>query len=250
MPEGPSIVLAKENLRQLVGLSVYDADGYAANLDFDRLRSTTLKSLRSWGKHLLLKFGNFTLRVHFLMFGSYTIDQEKPGRTAKLAIHFKGGRALFFYAVAIVIVEGPLSATYDWSADVMSNQWDPRKAAKKLRDEHKRLICDVLLDQNIFSGVGNIIKNEVLFRMRVHPLNKVGDIPTKRLKALIADARDYSMLFLKWKRKFELKKHWEAYARKKCPRDGNALKKLYLGETRRRTFFCDICQELWTRKTQ
>ncbi|MGJ9419020.1 hypothetical protein ACHAC9_14805 [Massilia sp. CMS3.1] len=26
-----------------------------------------------------------------------------------------------------------------------------------------------LLDQDIFSGVGNVIKNEVLFRIRVHP---------------------------------------------------------------------------------
>jgi formamidopyrimidine-DNA glycosylase len=29
------------------------------------------------------------------------------------------------------------------------------------------LIWDALLDQNVFAGVGNIIKNEVLFRLRV-----------------------------------------------------------------------------------
>ena len=31
------------------------------------------------------------------------------------------------------------------------------------------MVCDALLDQTVFAGVGNIIKNEVLFRTGVHP---------------------------------------------------------------------------------
>ena len=55
----------------------------------------------------------------------------------------------------------------------MSDEWDPRAAMKKVRTFPRAEIADVLLDQAIFAGVGNIIKNEVLFRTRVSPFAKV-----------------------------------------------------------------------------
>ncbi|MEJ1239779.1 DNA-formamidopyrimidine glycosylase family protein [Chryseolinea sp. T2] len=245
MPEGPSIILAKEDIRYLAGNTVRKAVSSSTLTDTDELRGTQLKSVRSWGKHLLLKFNKITLRIHFLMFGSYSVGHPKAGRKAKLSITFNDGDSLHFYACSIRKIEGSLSGVYDWSADVMNRNWDPGKAIRKLKLQKESLICDALLDQNIFSGVGNIIKNEVLFRMRVHPLNKVGNIPSRQLKAIVDDAREYSFLFLKWKRAFVLKKHWEAHTKKKCPRDGHPIKKLYAGIRKRRSFFCDECQELF-----
>jgi endonuclease-8 len=243
MPEGPSIILAKEALRPLVGMTVAAADGYATSVDFAMLQGTQLKSIRTWGKHLLLKFNNFTLRIHFLMFGSFSVNEPKPQRNPKLAIKFKERTTVYFYTCAIQTIKRPLSHVYDWSADVMSDHWSTRKAIAKLKSHQNDLICDALLNQDIFSGVGNIIKNEVLFRMRIHPLNKVEDIPARRLKAIVDDTRVYSFLFLKWKRALQLKKHWEAYTKKECPRDGHSFTKIYAGQTRRRTFFCACCQE-------
>lgn len=248
MPEGPSIILAKEDLRQFTRLTVRAVAINGVAIDPDSLRGTQLKSVRSWGKHLLLKFNTITLRIHFLMFGSYSVEHPKPARKAKLVITFVDGRSIYFYACAIRTIKGSLSSVYDWSADVMNKNWDPDKALKKLKQQQECLICDALLDQDIFSGVGNIIKNEVLFRTRIHPLNKVGNIPTRRLKALVDDARVYSFLFLKWKRAFVLKKHWEAHTKKKCPRDGHPIRKLYAGVRKRRSFFCDECQEMFSHK--
>src|SRR5689334_12775679 len=111
MPEGPSIVLAKEAIKHLTGLTVKSAHGNTTKIDIEKLFGTTLKSVRSWGKHLLLKFNTFTLRVHFLMFGSYTIGEPKAGRSPRLAILFEGGDSLYFYACAIIVVEGPISKT-------------------------------------------------------------------------------------------------------------------------------------------
>ncbi len=50
------------------------------------------------------------------------------------------------------------------------------------------MICDALLDQTIFSGLGNIIKNEVLFRTRTHPESKTGAVPLKQWKAIIKES--------------------------------------------------------------
>ena len=99
-----------------------------------------------------------------------------------------------------------------------------------------------MLDQTIFSGVGNIIKNEVLYRIRVHPESAVGALPPRKLTEMVREARNYSFDFLAWKKEFTLRKHWLAHTKKTCQRDGDKIVKEYLGKTKRRTFFCNSCQ--------
>jgi endonuclease-8 len=139
-------------------------------------------------------------------------------------------------------IEGPLADTYDWRGDVMSDEWDARAALRKLRAMPDTLVCDALLDQNIFAGVGNIIKNEVLFRIRAHPLSKVGALPARKLREMVEQARQYSFEFLEWKKAFVLRKHWLVHNKGICPRCLIKLKRAYLGATDRRSFFCESCQ--------
>jgi endonuclease-8 len=127
----------------------------------------------------------------------------------------------------------------------MNPNWDAKQALKKLRAKPETLVCDALLDQNIFAGVGNIIKNEVLFRIKVHPLTQVGDLPAAKLREMVKEAVHYSYQFFEWKKEFTLKKHWLAHTKKTCPRDEVPLKKEYLGKTNRRTFYCEVCQRLY-----
>jgi endonuclease-8 len=138
-----------------------------------------------------------------------------------------------------------LDEIYDWSADVLNDAWDPKAARKKLKVFPDLLVVDALLDQNIFSGVGNIIKNEVLYRIKVHPKNSISDLPPRKLSEMIDQARIYSFDFLHWKKEFTLKQHWLAHTKKTCVRDGSKIIKEYLGKTDRRTFFCDCCQVLY-----
>jgi endonuclease-8 len=125
----------------------------------------------------------------------------------------------------------------------MSDAWDPAKARKKLRARPEMPACDALLDQDIFAGVGNIIKNEVLFRVRVHPLSAVGALPPAKLRALVQEARQYSFDFLEWKKAFTLKQHWLAHNQKTCPRCHIPFHKANLGRTNRRSFWCERCQK-------
>ena len=127
----------------------------------------------------------------------------------------------------------------------MNENWDASKAKKKLKAQPETLVCDALLDQNIFAGVGNIIKNEVCYRIYVHPESKVGALPTKQLNELIKEAKIYSFDFLKWKKEYVLKKHWLAHTKKTCKRCDLPLIKKYSGKTKRRTFFCTNCQVLY-----
>jgi len=243
MPEGPSIIILKEAVQAFKGKKVTDVSGSTRKFDISRLKGKKITDFKSWGKHFLICFPEFTIRIHFLLFGTYRINEQKDA-VPRLHLGFSKGE-LNFYACAIALIEEPLDEVYDWTADVMNEHWDADQAMKKLKANPNMLACDALLDQHIFAGSGNIIKNEVLFRIRVHPLSAVGKLPPAKKKLLVAKAVNYSFDFLEWKKKFELKKHWLAHTKRTCPRDHVPLKKEYLGKTNRRTFYCDVCQKLY-----
>lgn len=242
MPEGPSIVILRELAEPFEGKTIAHASGNSKTLHFDELDGQPLLGVASWGKHFLLRLADRSLRIHFLLFGSYRINERKDA-VPRLQLTFDDGDELNFYACSIKEIGDDLDAEYDWRGDVMSDAWDPALARKKLRARPELLVCDALLDQDIFAGVGNIIKNEVLFRIRVHPLSTIAALPTPKLRALVEEARQYSFDFLQWKKEFTLKAHWLAHAKKTCPRCHVPLHKAYLGKTQRRSFFCPLCQK-------
>ena len=242
MPEGPSIVLLKEEVQQFVEKKIISVNGNS-KIEQSRLINEKVISFKSWGKHFLICFNGFTVRIHFLMFGTYRIN-EKREQPVRLNITFNNGE-INLYSCSIKILEGDVNSHYDFSVDVMNDEWNPKNAKAKFKDAPDKLVCDALLEQNIFSGVGNIIKNEVLYRLRIHPESIVGQLPPLKIKKLIEEARNYSFEFLDWKRNFELRKHWLAHTKKTCLRCNLPIIKKYTGVKNRRSFFCVKCQHLY-----
>lgn len=244
MPEGPSIVILREQASAFAGRTIRRATGNA-KIDLQRLPGRRVLALRSFGKQLLIELsGELNVRVHLLMFGSYRIDEERD-IAPRLGLGFDEGE-LNFYNCSVRLLEGKLDDLYDWRGDVMSEHWDPKLARAKLRAMPHTLVCDALLDQTVFAGVGNIIKNEVLFRIRVHPLSTIGALSPYKLAQLAEQARVYAFEFLAWKKAFVLARHWLVHNRGRCPRHDIPLQRAYLGKTHRRSFFCLRCQKLYT----
>lgn len=245
MPEGPSIVILKEAVASLhlEGQQIRAVTGNS-KIDQQALSGQTVLSFRSWGKHFLICFKARTLRIHFLLFGTYRINERKPS-PVRLSLQFANDE-LNFYACSIKLFDKPVDEIYDWSVDIMSEEWDARKALEKLKKHPHMLCCDALLDQDLFSGSGNIIKNEVLFRIRTHPLSTLGGLPKAKLAEMVREVRNYAFDFLRWKKEFTLKKHWLAHTKKTCPRCQIPLTKMHTGRTNRRSFFCTNCQVLYT----
>jgi len=247
MPEGPSIVILANEAAKFAGKVVRTVSGNSKQ-DLQRMQGQRVRAIRSWGKHFLVEFDGFAMRVHFMLFGRYRIDEDKidrQGRTTapRVSLVFDNG-VLNLYACSVKFVEGDLDDHYDWSGDVMADDWDPAAARRKLKAQPDTLAADALLDQTVFAGVGNIIKNEVLFRIRVHPESTIGALPPRKLGELIKQARDYSFDFLAWKQAFVLKKHYQVHTKTICPRDGNRLTyRKHLGRAQRRAFFCEVCQK-------
>jgi endonuclease-8 len=67
MPEGPSIILLKESVTQFSGKKIIAISGNS-KIDQQRLLNQKVIQFESWGKHFLICFKDFTVKVHFLMY--------------------------------------------------------------------------------------------------------------------------------------------------------------------------------------
>jgi endonuclease-8 len=249
--EGPSLYLAAEQLQPFVGRRIERVSGNS-KIGIERLAGLTVNEIFAWGKHLVFQFDTFALRVHFMLWGTFaatvggesvTGDYRRTG-PPRLVLDFPNGEVTI-WAASVKFVEDPdAKGAYDFAADVMADQWDARAALKKVRAFPRAEIADVLLDQAIFAGVGNIIKNEVLFRTRVSPFAKIRNIPITKLRAIVADARIFSFRFLELRRIFSLRKNLEVYRRSVCPRCGAKIERRVHGQRARRSFFCRKCQRV------
>ena len=247
--EGPSLFLAAEQLQPFSGKCIERVAGNST-IGIQRLEGLKVKEIFAWGKHLVFQFDSFALRVHFMLWGTFaatvngrsvTGDYRRSG-PPRLVMNFRNGEITIWAASVRYVEDANAKAAYDFTADVMSDEWNGRAALAKVRAFPRAEIADVLLDQAIFAGVGNIIKNEVLFRTRVSPFAKVRTIPARKLRAIAADARTFSFRFLELRRIFALRKNLEVYGRSVCPRCGGKINRRVHGQRARRSFFCAKCQ--------
>lgn len=243
MPEGPTILLMKDDLLKFVGKKVINAEGSSVP-DEHIVAGKVLKKIKTFGKLTFLIFDDCIFRIHLLMFGTYSLEEKPEMKSLRLGLKFQNG-TVYFYTCSVKIVDESILNTIDWEADVMSTKWNTEKAIEKMNTHPTMLICDALMDQEIFSGVGNIIKNEALFRAKVHPESKIQNIPKKILQQIISETIDYSFDFLKWKIKNELRKHFQVYHREKCPLCGGTITKKETGKNKRTSFFCKKDQKLY-----
>ena len=257
--EGPSLYLAAEQLRPLRGERLLEVSGNTKT-DKERLAGRVVRDIFPWGKHLVFQFDTFAVRIHFMLFGTFEAEVDgvwvtgdyRRARVPRLALTFARGQVLIFNC-SVKFIESPSAKRdYDFSIDIMSRAWDPQQALRNLpgrgpgpgRGDEQ--IADVLLDQQVFAGVGNIIKNEVLSLTRTHPQQTVGSIDGRKLKRIIAEARAFSKQFLRWRRKFVLRKNLKVHRRGTCPHCAGKLSREKTGKRMRWSYWCPRCQLLRT----
>lgn len=249
--EGPSLFLAAEWLKPFVGKAILAVEGNT-KIGKERLSGKTILDIFSWGKHLILQFDGFALRIHFMLFGTFqatvknvkvTGDYPKKKINPRLALTFKEGEINFYSCSLKYLETSHARDDYDFSTDIMSSKWNSRKATKAVKGYPHEEVGDVLLDQTIFSGVGNIIKNEVLFLVKKLPTTPIHDLPPSLLRKIVKTAQQFSKQFYEWRKQFVLKKHYQIYRKNLCHRCGGKVCKKKTGKRERVSFYCPRCQK-------
>lgn len=248
--EGPSILLCSQQLAPLIDHEVIKISGNT-KIDKDRMLHKKIVDIFSWGKHLVIQFDHFALRIHFMLFGSYQASINKikyPGRlkhkkNPRLVLKFKNGFLKLFNCSLKFIELKNAKENYDFTTDLMSDFWDEKNALKKVVKKGNLQIADVLLDQEIFSGLGNIMKNEILFLEKILPDKCIEQIPISKLKKLIKTARKYAFQFYEWKKQFILRKNYRIYKKPTCPICKTKPIRKITGQKERLSYYCQECQK-------
>jgi endonuclease VIII len=249
--EGPSLVILREELESFRGKKVLKVAGNTKQPK-ESLAGRVLRSIDTWGKQLFLTFSglpSIVTRTHFLMFGSYQINHPKPGRFPRLELQFRNG-AVYFYACSIKFGVRADVEQLDRRVDLMSPDWTQRHVVNLMCLQKDAFLCDLFLDQSIFAGSGNIVKNEVLFNIRRHPLTKLSGVSSNDWPRMAEAVHEYCWNFYEWKKKFELRKHWQVYRRSRCPLCDTTLVRANLGKFLRKSFYCPEHQVLPARPSK
>lgn len=242
--EGPEVRIAAEDMADFRGRPILHAYGNA-KIDMDRIPRRTAEGIFNRGKQLLLDLGGFHIRVHFMMFGSYRVNEERD-QVPRLALDFENGMARF-YNCSVRLLDGQLTGpAYDPEIDITGGLWNPAKVLPLIRGQKPEEICDVLMDQDVFAGVGNMIKNEALYRAMIHPQSRISAVPRSKMDELMSHTREFTLeLYEVEKRKESIRSIFQIYRVRKCPSCGGKVSMKKTGRRNRVSFFCPACQILY-----
>src|SRR5687767_9884918 len=138
--EGPSLHLAAEQLQPFVGRRVGTVTGNS-KIGIERLSGQKVKDIFAWGKHLVFQFDAFALRVHFMLWGTFaatvrgasvTGDYRRSG-PPRLVLGLPNGEITIWAASVRFVEDADARSSYDLTADIMADEWDPRAALRKVR---------------------------------------------------------------------------------------------------------------------
>uniref|UniRef100_D3ZKJ8 DNA-(apurinic or apyrimidinic site) lyase n=1 Tax=Rattus norvegicus TaxID=10116 RepID=D3ZKJ8_RAT len=202
------------------------------------------------GKELFMYFGPRALRIHFGMKGSILINppkcENRGGVSPAFEVQLTNDLICFFDSSVKLrnSVESQQRVRMMEGLDVCSPKFSLSRAESEVKKQRDRMLCDVLLDQRVLPGVGNIIKNEALFDSGLHPTVKVCQLSDKQAHHLVKMTRDFSILFYRCRKAGSaISKHYKVYKRPNCAQCHCKIRVCRLGENSRMTYFCPHCQK-------
>ena len=243
MPEGPSIVFLKNKLQRFKGKTVSEASGYS-EMDKSAIDHIKILDIETYGKNLLFVFKDFFVGVHLGLFGSMLVNKRKKVN-ASFALHFPHSE-INFYVAKTQLYQGKPSNHFNFKTDILKKEFDGEWVLSNLQENFgDKMIGDVLMEQELFTGVGNIIRVESLYRAKIHPDSLVKDIPEKKLVYLIETVVNYAYEFLDLIKTDTVKDEALIYGKKICPKDKKELVVEEMGKIKRKTYVCPKCQKLY-----
>jgi endonuclease-8 len=212
MPEGDTIYRSARALgRALTGKTVTHFDTALAQLasvdDNAPLAGRSVDKVESRGKWLLIYFsGDLILTTHMLMSGSWHIYRagerwRVPRAAMRVVIRVRGDAESGepeFEAVAfnVPVVKCFTAQTLTRNSaipklgpDLLSAEYDEAEARTRVLARAAEQIADVLLNQRVLAGLGNVYKSEVCFLCGVHPFRTVASLTSGELDSLLFQAR-------------------------------------------------------------
>jgi endonuclease-8 len=275
MPEGDTLARTAEVLRRvLLGATLTGAEARAGRAlrrapDLSPLIGGKVVEVAARGKHLLITVQvpgavgeagtarRLTLRTHLRMRGSwhrYRPNEawQLPAWRASVILRTDDAVAVCFDCpTAELLTDAGLARSTVLNAlgqDLLDPSADLDEAVGRLRGQVA--IGEALLDQRMAAGIGNVVRNEVLFLEGVDPWRPVLGLPDGVLRALLERAASILAANTRGGRRVTTgvdrpgANLW-VYGRagRPCRRCGTPIRVSRQGPLARLTYWCPRCQE-------
>jgi endonuclease-8 len=231
---------------ETVAASAPNPRGKAAGVE--RLDGMTLERAEARGKHLLLEFGELSLHSHLGMSGGWHLYRQgtpwrRPRRSAWAVLSGGGWDAVQFGGPTLEVMTTSKLRRHPQitglGPDILAEDFDLDAAVAAIRADPSRELGDVLLDQHLVAGIGNIFKSEACFAAGVSPWRVVGDLSEEELRGVVGDARELMSAAVASGRHPS-----KIYRRRRgaCPRCRGPISSRGQGDDNRTTYWCPRCQ--------
>lgn len=271
MPELPEVETICRELRDtIVGSEILRCEifraGYLRGESPDEFRKDVsgdiVLSVNRRGKYILWDLGAGTILSHLGMTGKFMLleDGKEAPKHAVARFDFdditllmedvrRFGR-LNFYPRGSPAPEikslGPEPLSDDFTAGYLSRIFAGRERAVK----------DLLIDQRIIAGLGNIYASEILFHARIHPLTSGGSLSLYKLRKIVIITGEILELAIEnagttisdYKRVDDKSGGFQHFLRvygkngDECHRCKSEIQRIIIGG--RSSFFCPKCQKI------
>lgn len=178
MPEGHTIHALADRLERAFGGHVVTASSPQGRFaeEARRLDGEVVDGAAAVGKHLFVTMGDETLHVHLGLIGSFTVkplsELEPPPVKGALRLRLLSETHVADLRGPIVceLVDAARRTAIEarLGPDPLDPTSDPARAWDRIQLRRKT-IAELLMDQAIVAGVGNVYRCEVLHRHRVNP---------------------------------------------------------------------------------
>jgi len=223
------------------------------------LKGLRIQDVKTLGKELFILLENdFCIRIHFLMDGfvRYNMQVSDPDESSskskeeiQATLEFELSKDVVSFFQCSTDIRSSKDSLARWenmiTLDICWKMFDFPRAVNTIMDgqHQERMVCDVIMDQSILPGVGNIIKNEACFNASINPLTKIKDLTKDHINHLVKMLRDFSLIFYDCRKTGKaLSKHYKMYRFSECKECEGKVTKCHPGEYKRGTYFCSKCQ--------
>lgn len=250
MPEGDTIWRTAATLRSgLAGKRVVAVRPDALK----RLAGSTVTAVEPVGKHLLIRFDSgLALHSHMRMRGAWHLYRtgepwRRPEWQLKAMLQTDDAVAVCFAAPVVELVRNTTTSVGHLGPDILAEDWSAAEVVARTRSVGPVALGELMLDQRVTAGIGNVYRCEALWQRRVNPWTSSVDMTDEDVAALFETARQAMRSNLRggwFERRFPGygKGAVHGRGRRPCPRCGAPIRVRAQGEHAKLTYWCPACQ--------
>ncbi len=220
----------------------------------------TINSISRRGKYILIQTSkDFKLVIHLRMTGKliYETDLAKTSNHARAELVFNDNTKLIFNDVRtfgkiqILKINEEIEAFQKLGVEPLSDEFDARYLKNKLKNRIAP-IKNILLDQRVIAGLGNIYVAEILFRSKIDPRVPGNRLKKKQLENIVSETKTVLQEAIKHNgttisdyrsvedKAGEFQNFLKVYRKEYCE-CGHQIKKIK--QAGRSTYYCPVCQK-------